>query len=509
MIHSNGLRRNLRSGRLALGAALALGTVLAAPFAAAPAVAATKPAPAIKISLSKTFMPLYTNMAKAVEAAKVRPDVVAARTNVTTAQTALQQARGAARTQAQANVDAALAALSGLVAAEKAQLDALFTAAAASPDDNYGAGTQAIALGDLIKDTRIQRRGLEAMLNSGKVAPADAPRLQYFLGQFAFDMKEYAAARTALQSAISAGFVENDIDGLLAEAYFADNQAQQGLVVLKQAIDRRNTTPTKAPAGWYRRGLGVAYKAQLLDQAIAYSMGLVQAYPTNENWAGAITVVREIGKFAPQESLDLMRLMGRTNSYAEERDYIEYLQAADARRLPGEVLKVIEAGVAACKLRIGRMSFPTSTTVDVKVQQQSPDTTRVTVTPVRPCDGPADQFVVEAMTIASGRVGPDRASLPGLEREARLPSATAATLSGAADAFLSYGNVAKAEELYNLAMTKPGADVPRLLTRLGISQFDQGNYAAAQANFAKVTGPRQSIAQLWALYAGIKARPAA
>jgi tetratricopeptide (TPR) repeat protein len=286
-------------------------------------------------------------------------------------------------------------------------------------------------------------------------------------------MKEYAAARTALQSAISAGFVENDIDGLLAEAYFADNQAQQGLVVLKQAIDRRNTTPTKAPAGWYRRGLGVAYKSQLLDQAIAYSMGLVQAYPTNDNWAGAITVVREIGKFAPQESLDLMRLMGRTNSYAEERDYIEYIQAADARRLPGEVIKVLDAGIAAGKLRAN------------------------------------DQFVAEARTIASGRVGPDRASLPALERDARAPGATAATLSGAADAFLSYGDLAKAEELYNLAMTKPGADVPRLLTRLGISQFDQGNYAAAQANFAKVTGPRQSIAQLWALYAGIKARPAA
>ena len=471
MIHSNGLRRNRRSGRLALGAALAFGAALAAPFAAAPAVAATKPAPAIKISLSKAFMPLYANMAKAVETAKARPDVVAARTNVTTAQNALQQARGAARTQAQANVDAALAALGGLLAAERMQLDALF-AAGTSPDDSYGAGTQAIALGDLIKDTRMQRRGLEAMLGSGKVAPADAPRLQYFLGQFAFDMKDFAAARTALQAAISAGFVENDVDGLLAEAYFADNQAPQGLAVLRQAIDRRNATPNKAPAGWYRRGLGVAYKAQLLDQATAYSMGLVQAYPTNDNWAGAITVVREIGKFGPQETLDLMRLMGRTNSYAEERDYIEYIQAADARRLPGEVLKVIEVGTAAGKLRA------------------------------------ADQFVAEARTIATGRIAADRASLPALERDARAPAASAVTLSGAADAFLSYGELAKAEEFYNIALSRPGADAPRLLTRLGIAQFDQGNYAGAQATFAKVTGQRQSIAQLWALYAAMKARPA-
>lgn len=471
MINRKALRRDHRTFSRALGAALALGMVSAASVVAVPAVAATKPPPAPKISLSKPFQPLYVAMVKAITDAKARPDVVAARTNVTTAQTALRQARGAARTQAQANFDAALAALGGLVAAEKTQLEALFTAAT-SPDDNYGAGTQAIGLGDLIKDSRLQRRGLEAMLGSGKVAPAETARMQYFLGQFAYDMKDYAAARTALQAAISTGYVENDIDGLLAEAYFADNQATQGLVILKQAIDRRNATPNKAPAGWYRRGLGIAYKAQLLDQASAFSMGLVQAYPTTDNWAGAITVVREVGKFAPQETLDLMRLMGRTNSYAEERDYIEYIQAADARRLPGEVLKVIEAGIAAGKLRAN------------------------------------DQTVAEARTIASGREAADRASLPSFERDARAPAANANTVSGAADALQSYGENAKAVELYTLALTKPGADAPRLLTRLGIAQFDLGDFAGAQATFARVTGPRQAIAQLWAIHAGMKARPA-
>ncbi len=201
----------------------------------------------------------------------------------------------------------------------------------------------------------MQRRGLEAMLGSGKVAAADAPRLNYYLGQFAFDQKDYGVARTALQAAITAGFRENDIDALLAEAYISDNQAAQGLTILRQAIDYRNSTPNKAPAGWYRRGLGASYKAQMVDKAAEFAMGLVQAYPTKDNWAGAITVVREIGKFAPQESLDLMRLMGRTNSYAEERDYIEYIQAADARRLPGEVLQVIAAGISSGKLR-GRNS---------------------------------------------------------------------------------------------------------------------------------------------------------
>ena len=52
----------------------------------------------------------------------------------------------------------------------------------------------------------------------------------------------------------------------------------------------------------------------------------------------------------------------------------------------------------------------------------------------------------------------------------------------------------------------PGLDTQRLLTRVGIAQFDQGKYADAQATFAKVTGPRQPMAQLWALYAAQKAK---
>ena len=451
-------------GRIAL---LALGLMTSAAALSSPAMAANS---APKISLSKTFQPVAVIADKAIDAAKIRADVVAAKASLAAAQTALQQAQGSARTAARSGVDAALAALGGTLAPEKTLVDNAF-AAATSPDDKYMAGNLAIKLGDLAKDTRIQRRGLEAMLGSGKVAPTDAPRLQYYLGQFAYDQNDFAAARTALQAAITAGFHENDIDGLLAEAYLGDNQVPQGLAVLKQAIAARKGTPNPAPAGWYRRGLGAAYKAKLLDQAADFAMSLVNAYPTSDNWAGAVTVVREIGHFPAQETLDLMRLMGRTNSYAEERDYIEYIQAADARRLPGEVLKIIDAGLTAGKLRAN------------------------------------DTFVAEARGIANGRIAADRASLVGLERDARAPAASASTVSGAADAFLSYGDAAKAESLYNLAMGKPGAETDRLLTRLGIAQLDLGNLAGAQATFARVGGARKYIARLWEIYVAQKAAP--
>jgi hypothetical protein len=58
-------------------------------------------------------------------------------------------------------------------------------------------------------------------------------------------------------------------------------------------------------------------------------------------------------------------------------------------------------------------------------------------------------------------------------------------------------------------MTKPGVDADRVLTRLGIAQYDLGKYADALGNFAKVGGARKQIARLWSLQATLKSKPAA
>ena len=427
--------------RSAMGVALAFGVVAGGMVVAEPAMAQKK-AKAGQIKISPDFQKVAAPFQQAVETAKTRSDVAGAKGNP--------------------------AALGSALTAEKAQLDQLF-AAATTPEDKYMAGSLAVGLGSLAEDPNIQRRGLTAMIESGVAPAADLPRLQFFHGQLSYVAKDYAAARTSLQAAVTGGFKDNDAEVLLAEAYIGDNQVPQGLTLLKQAIDQHSASGTAAPESWYRRGLGAAYNAKLTDKAAEFSAGLVKAYPSTQNWAGAIAVVREVGKYQSQETLDLMRLMDRTKSYTEERDYIEHIEAADPRRLPGESMKVIEAGLAAGKLKSG------------------------------------DPFIAEARTTASGRVSADRASLPSLEREARAGSATGATVQGAADAFLSYGEPAKAEELYTIALTKSGVDAARIQTRLGIAQADQGKYAAAQQTLAKVNGPRKPIAQLWEIYASQKA----
>lgn len=455
--------------RTALGLALALGVAGGTVIAAAPAAAKEKAPAAPKLAPSKTFAPLYGPMKTALDNAGKRQDVIDAKAAVATAAAGVNAASGkAARDSARASYDAAVKALGDKLVAERTQLDQL-APAITTPDDRLIYGQLAFGLGKLAEDKGLQRKGLQASVDSGKLAADQQAQYSFFVGALSYDMRDWAAARAGLQAAIAGGYKQNDAESLLAEAYINDNQSAEGLKVLESAIAARTTA---APEEWLRRGVVVAYKAKLADKATTFGSKLVAGYPTTQNWALAISVLRDTARYPSQETVDLLRLMDRTNSYMEGRDYVEFIQAADPRRSPGEVMKVVNAGLASGKLS-GK-----------------------------------DVFVTEAKTIASGRIAADKASLPAAERDARAGSATAAVVMAAADAYLSYDNPAKAAELYQLALGKPGVDAARALTRLGIAQTDLGQTAAAQATFAKVEGPRKAMAQLWSAYAASKVAPA-
>ena len=455
--------------RTALGLALAMGVAGGAMISPVAAKEKEKKAEAPKITLSKAFMPAYQAAKTAMDNAAKRQDVIDGRTAVTNADNAYRSASGKkARDEARARLDAAIAALGTLLAPETALVEKA-GASATSADDKFVASQLMFNLGQMTYSKAQQRTGLQGMVDSGKISAADSAKFSFFIGGLASDMKDYAGARTAFQAAIAGGYVERPVEPFLADAYINDNQPLEGLKILETAVAKQGAA---APEDLIRKGIVVAYKAKLPDQAISFSTKLVQAYPNKDNWALAIAVVRDMSKFQNQEQLDLMRLMERTGSWLEARDYFEYIQAADPRRLPGETLKVIDLGVASGKLQM------------------------------------SDVSVSDARSVAQGRIAPDKASLVGLERDARAAGATAATASAAGDAFLSYGENAKAEELYKIALTKPGVDTARVLTRLGIAQTDLGKTADAQATFAQVTGIRGPIAALWAAYAKSKAAAA-
>ena len=352
-------------------------------------------------------------------------------------------------------------------------------------DDRTVAGGLIFGLGRTLEDQAMQLQGLNLMLESGKHAKPG--QLHFTAHQIYRDMDDLNNARTSLQSAIDLNysfegglsdgstrlFETSDLQVMLSEIYFDEGNFQGGFDYLQNLIDTTVAAGAKPEENWLRRGFSVANENDLIDVSQAYGALHVKHYPSPLSWGNAFAVQRNNFDMDDGTTLDLMRLVNRTGSMKTSRDYVDYIDSADARRLPGEVKRIVDQGIAAGVLENN------------------------------------DPFVTEAKSTANGRIAADKADIPALESDARKASSTALTATAAGDVFLSYGTADKAEEMYKIAASKPGADLPRVYTRLGIAQTDLGKIAEAKATFAMVQGPRSSIAQLWTLYVDGLATPAA
>jgi len=351
----------------------------------------------------------------------------------------------------------------GDYAGAKARMAAV-VAAIETPDDRYAAGNLTLILGNKLTDPVLQRQGLEMMIASGKVAPTDIGQRQFDLGRLAYNAKDFPAARTAFQAAITAGFTGGSPEPLIAESYFGEGQNEQGLQYLKGLIEKTLAAGQPVPDSWILRGLAVAYKADLAAQAVEYSTLLVKHGQSAEKWLQALQVIHAYNTGDPQAELDLLRLMALTDAMSNRTEYVSYIEAADPRIMANEVNRVLDAAVAKGVISTG------------------------------------DEYYKDVKAIADQRAPQDRSDAPGLGTKARGSTAVKDAIN-AGDVFLSLGSYAEAEEMYKLALDRAGVDRNTTLTRLGIAQIHQNKYAEAKATFDQVSGPRTSIARMWSAYA--------
>ncbi len=366
----------------------------------------------------------------------------------------------------------------GLVPDEAAIRAALpgVVAAIETDDDRNAAGGLVYNAGNDFDDPQLQLQGLDLMIASGKPDSAKLGQFHFTAFQLHRNLEDYPAARTSLQKAIDSDysfqgrladgtvrtFNASDMRMMLAESYFDAEDYSGGLSYLKDIINAREAAGQPIDESWIRRGFATAYNNDLAQQAAEFAEMYLLNYPSPDRWGDAIAVQRNFASYDDPELLDLLRLADRTESLRSDRDYNDYINAADARRLPSEVGRVIDEGIAGGFISSG------------------------------------DPFIAEAKSMAAAQTSGLRRDLPALERDAQGGNANLA--SNAGDVYLNFNEPAKAEKMYQLALTKPGVDSGRVLTRLGIAQIDQGKMAEAKATFEKVRGARRPIARLWGHY---------
>lgn len=338
-----------------------------------------------------------------------------------------------------------------------------------SAKDRQVYGQFSYNIGRQIGDEAMETKGLKFMLDSGLTEPAQAIAIAGSLGQSAYNNGNYGEARAYFQQAIDLGSTDQQVSALIAESYFEEGNFEQGYATLDAAIDSARTAGATPEKLLYSRGMAIAFENDAGPQAMNYSLQLVRDYPDTAAYGDAIMIVRQFGNLDTGAMLDVLRLMNRTGSYKQPFDIAEHVEAANPALLPGEAVAAIDKGIEAGVL-----------------------------------DGNDPQTVSWRAEVAQ-RIADDRSSLSGQADEVRADG-DAKFASGVGDAFLGYGMAAEAEEMYRIALDRPGVNTEAVMTRLGIALVDQGKYAEAQEVFAQIAGARKAVADLWSVYAANNAQ---
>lgn len=331
-------------------------------------------------------------------------------------------------------------------------------------DDMYMITMMTLNSAIMLKDNALIEQSLEQALASGRLPQEEEIKFRRNLGAMALQRNDTAKAIAEFEKLLT--ITPNDT-GMMVEV--AELQRRQGLnakaiETLNRAITIQSAGGQKAEEAWYRRALAIAFDAKLPAETTAASEALVRAYPNATNWRDVLIIFRDSARLDDQGNLDVLRLMRQNNALAGERDFAEYAETAAIRGLPGEAKAVIDEGIAKGALQANR------------------------------------PLVRELLASVSPKIATDRASLPGLEREAAAAKTGRLALA-TADAHLGYGNFAKAAELYQMALRKGGVDAATVNTRLGLALAKTGDRAGAEAAFRAVSGaPRDQLARFYQIW---------
>jgi hypothetical protein len=354
-------------------------------------------------------------------------------------------------------------------------------AAISTPDDRHEAGVFAVSLGREAKDVAIQRKGVDYIVASG-VAPAELKSTYVFQqGLYAYSDKDYPTAEKKILEAYNAGYRGSNIEMQLSNTYRLQNNFAEALKWISKGIDATKAAGGKPETQWYATAANYAGRLKDNAQILYWGKEMIKADPRPETYHDAIFQYQRIADLDSQESLSLLRLARMSKALVFEQEYKQYVEYADGRRYPAEVIAVLDEGFASGKIMRSNLTFSEIYSTAKKI--------------VPELSGTWDADEKAAMA---------------------NPKGFAALLSG--DALLSFAQYDRAKRLYEAAIAKGGIvdrdgvdQTDRALTNLAIAKVHLRDFAGAKAAFAKITGAkRKGIAEYWNIYIDQQiAKPAA
>jgi tetratricopeptide (TPR) repeat protein len=308
--------------------------------------------------------------------------------------------------------------------------------------------------------------GLQAVLNSGFLTPAETIPHYTNLGKLNYNAKAYEPAAAAFEQVLKINPSDVEATVLLAESRNGQGRTAEAVSLIEKAIAAKTAAGQKADESWYKRSVALAFNAKL-PNAPELSRQWVAAYPNAKTWRDAIRIYQSSGQIDDNALLDTMRLAQATGALAGETDYFRFANTLVTKGFAGEAKLVLEQGFAAKSIDKSRGTFS------------------------------------QLYSVATARSQGDRASLDG-SAKAALAAATARQAMVTAEAYYGYGDYAKSAELFRAALGKDGVDKDLANLRLGMSLARGGDKAGAEAALKAAGGAHAGVAKLWLTYLATK-----
>lgn len=343
-------------------------------------------------------------------------------------------------------------------------------AAIVNDDDKFMVGRIGYQIYQNNKDEQLFSESIDMMLASGKSLPDVQKELYMAQGQIAYNKRDYAKALTAFQNAQRVGSTDPSLVPLVVETTALTGQTLQALKTLNEETGKRIAAGQPVPAEWYQRGVAMGYKtkgtadqAAISQQTLELCLKWLASAPQAQYWNAALEIYAQQFKVDNEGRLEVLRLL-RAAGALEGGDY--YREYADAvyLRFPNEAMTVLQEGAAKGKVSLS---------------------------------GKND--AADVMAIVKGKVAADKASLPAADKAARAAASGKSALS-TGDAYVGYGDYAKAVDLYKVALAKGGVDANTVSLHTGWALALAGDTAGAKAAFQAVTGTRKPIADFWLIH---------
>jgi hypothetical protein len=256
---------------------------------------------------------------------------------------------------------------------------------------------------------------------------------------------------------------DSDMHMMVGQAYYLQNDFPNAAKSLKAAVETAEKAGKTPKEDWLQLLMSAEYEQKNEAGLTAALQKIVALYPKGQYWEQLIQLqekdINQGGKF----SLEIYRLRMYVGAKLEPDEYREIAELAIQAALPGEAEKAMAAAAA----------------VGAKTERD----TRLT-------------------NMAKTQADADKKTLADSEKQAQAaPNGEFLVKTG--EAYLSYGNTAKAIELINAGIKKGPKDADRAKLRLGVAQIEAKQPGEAKKTFASITAgtPYAKLGKLWSLAA--------